>query len=226
MLHNQLEPLHSAPSSAVRQKWRCCSWCSTCTRPEKGIGAVSKLHQKFVECSLVHKFCTIFAQFLRPPTAFAAGTLFHQDGGWAMAETKTGGLPSDKSFQICFLWQLFPHQSCIGQLPLCRMHLSLQCWLLRINIHPTTMLTVYAVNIVDLPCRRCLSGFEDSVTAERPISLSACLLVSRGTTTTPLTPTNTTSHCAEWATCPPPLCAIPEGCSGDRWGGWQPSHGL
>ena len=31
-----------------------------CTRPEKGIGAVSKLHQKFVECSLVHKFCTNF----------------------------------------------------------------------------------------------------------------------------------------------------------------------
>ena len=30
-------------------------------RAEKGIGAVSKLHQKFVECSLVHKFCTIFA---------------------------------------------------------------------------------------------------------------------------------------------------------------------
>ena len=26
-------------------------------------------------------WCTNFAQILRPPTAFAAGTLFHQDGG-------------------------------------------------------------------------------------------------------------------------------------------------
>ena len=199
------------------------------TRAEKGIGAVSKLHQKFVECSLVHKFCTIF-----PPThSFCSGDVFFTKMGdeqWLRGVTKTGGLPPDKLWN----WQ---HMLAFGQLTIpivaflimyCH---NAECWHLWI-IQSGNVLTVYAVNIVDWPSRRCLGVFEDLV-AETPISLGcllACLLVLPYTTT-PLTATNTTSHCAEWAPCPPspplpPLCAIPEGCSGDRWGGWQPSHGL
>ena len=78
------------------------------TRAEKGIGAVSKLHQKFVECSLVHKFCTIF-----PPThSFCSGDAFFTKMGdeqWLRGVTKTGGLPPDKLWN----WQ---HMLAFGQL--------------------------------------------------------------------------------------------------------------
>ena len=64
-------------------------------KAEKGIGAVSKLHQKFVECSLVHKFCTIFAP---NPQLLQQGCFFTKMGDelWLGDVTKTGGLRPDK----------------------------------------------------------------------------------------------------------------------------------
>ena len=111
MLWNQLEPLHSAPSTLLpldsRSKMKVVLLVQA-TRAEKGIGAVSKLHQKFVECSLVHKFCTIFA----PTHSFCSGDAFFTKMGdeqWLRGVTKTGGLPPDKLWN----WQ---HMLAFGQL--------------------------------------------------------------------------------------------------------------
>ena len=79
--HYTLHQANFFPSSTVDQKWRCC-WC-WCRPPGQKKGLV-----QFPNCTrnlLSVPWCTNFAQFLRPPTAFAAGMLFHQDGGWAMA---------------------------------------------------------------------------------------------------------------------------------------------
>ena len=173
----------------------------------------------------------ILHHFSAHPQLLQRGRFFTKMGDeqWLRGVTKTGGLPPDKLWN----WQ---HMLAFGQLTIPIVALSITyctvtimqnvdiyelfsqatCWLFM----QSTLLTGQAGDV--WVCLRIWSQRHWSAW----VVCSPVCLYCRTQPHLSQQPTRLHIVLNEHHAPLPPLCAIPEGCSGDRWGGWQPSHGL